>query len=302
MRALLASPLGFLVGLSLGALGGGGSILAVPALVYGVGETAQAATGTSLIVVGAAALIGLVPHWRRGHVRLREGLLFGAAGVGGSFIGTALNRGVDPDLLLVAFSGFMIVAAVAMWRRARRPVATPEPELVAAGGSAAGATASTPLTTSATATPATTSTAEQAPSTAQHASRRPFDLRTTIGVLVAGSVVGALTGFFGVGGGFVIVPALVLTLGFAMPEAVGTSLVVIAVNAVVALVMRAGHTEIDWAAAAPFLVTAVAGTVVGGRLGERVDPRRLTSAFVVLLIAVALFTGVSAALAVTGAV
>ena len=289
MRALLASPLGFLVGLSLGALGGGGSILAVPALVYGVGETAQAATGTSLIVVGAAALIGLVPHWRRGHVRLREGLLFGAAGVGGSFIGTALNRGVDPDLLLVAFSGFMLVAAAAMWRRARRPVAAPEPALVGAELTAGGAT-SDPLA------------GPMAEPVAAAPVPHPFDLRTTFAVLVAGSVVGALTGFFGVGGGFVIVPALVLTLGFAMPEAVGTSLVVITVNAVVALVMRAGHIDIDWAAAAPFLVTAVAGTIVGGRLGERVDPRRLTSAFVVLLVAVALFTGVSAALAFTGAV
>ena len=297
MRALLASPLGFLVGLSLGALGGGGSILAVPALVHGVGETAQAATGTSLIVVGAAALIGLVPHWRRGHVRLREGLLFGAAGVGGSFLGTALNRGVDADLLLVAFSGFMLIAAGAMWRRARRPAPSPEPVLVGAAVVAADPLADLP------AVPTTCQPA--APPTrppAAPAGRRPFDLRTTVGVLVAGSVVGALTGFFGVGGGFVIVPALVLTLGFAMPEAVGTSLVVIAVNAAIALTMRAGDADIDWSAAVPFLVTAVIGTVVGGRLAQRVDPRRLTSAFVVLLVVVAVVTGVSAGVALVGAV
>ena len=114
---------------------------------------------------------------------------------------------------------------------------------------------------------------------------------------LAGSVVGLLTGFFGVGGGFVIVPALVLTLGFAMPEAVGTSLVVIAINAAVALAMRAGSSTIDWSAALPFLVTAAAGTVIGGRIGERVDPRRLTGAFVVLLSVVAVYTGVSAAIA-----
>ena len=83
MRSLLASPLGFLVGLSLGALGGGGSILAVPALVYGVGESAQAATATSLLVVGFAALVGVVPHWRKGRVRLCAGVLFGVAGIGG---------------------------------------------------------------------------------------------------------------------------------------------------------------------------------------------------------------------------
>ncbi|MHB1137641.1 MAG: sulfite exporter TauE/SafE family protein [Microthrixaceae bacterium] len=292
MRALLASPLGFLVGLSLGALGGGGSILAVPALVYGVGETARAATGTSLIVVGAAALVGLVPHWRRGHVRLREGLLFGAAGIGGSFLGTALNRGVDPDVLLVAFSVFMLVAASGMWRRARQPAPDPEPVLVGVPG---GPTATEPGAASEAVVPDAPS-APSAPSV-----RRRFDPRATAGVLVAGTVVGALTGFFGVGGGFVIVPALVLTLGFVMPEAVGTSLVVIAVNAAVALAMRAGNTEIDWSAAAPFLVTAVVGTVVGGRLAERVDPRRLTSAFVVLLVGVAVVTGISAASALAAA-
>jgi uncharacterized membrane protein YfcA len=303
MRSLLASPLGFLVGLSLGALGGGGSILAVPALVYGVGETAQAATATSLLVVGFAALVGVVPHWRKGHVRLCAGLVFGAAGVGGSFLGTALNHGVDQDVLLLAFSIFMMVAGVAMLRRSRRPVAvstdggamqlgiTDVPIGVVPGGPVDRCGLMVPC--------APEDGGGVAVQTRTDPPRTRLDTATLAKVIGAGTVVGLLTGFFGVGGGFVIVPALVLTLGFAMPEAVGTSLVVIAINAAVALVMRAGSSTIDWSAALPFLITAAAGTVIGGRLGERIDPRKLTGAFVVLLTLVAVYTGVTAAVALT---
>ena len=136
--------------------------------------------------------------------------------------------------------------------------------------------------------------------TARAASVLARDVATAVKVIAAGSVVGLLTGFFGVGGGFVIVPALVLTLGFAMPEAVGTSLVVIAINAAMALAIRAGSSEIDWAAAAPFLLTTVAGTIVGGRIAGRIDARRLTGAFVVLLVVVALYTGATALVAIVG--
>ena len=101
MRVLLASPLGFLIGLSLGALGGGGSILAVPVLVYAAGQDARAATATSLFLVGTAALVGMVAHFRAGRVRLGTGLAFGLAGIGGSLAGTAVNHRLDPDVLLL---------------------------------------------------------------------------------------------------------------------------------------------------------------------------------------------------------
>jgi len=303
VRSLIASPLGFLVGLSVGALGGGGSILAVPALVYGVGESAQAATATSLLVVGFAALVGVIPHWRKGNVRTGAGVLFGCAGIGGSFVGTALNGGVDEDVLLLAFSAFMLVAGAAMLRRSRRSAA----ELPDGSDDVVPTTAASitemPITDVPMSPPigSTTGPADAAGTTLTTTMpARRIDVQTAMKVVVAGSVVGLLTGFFGVGGGFVIVPALVLTLGFAMPEAVGTSLVVIAINAGVALAMRAGSNQIDWSAAAPFLVTAAAGTVIGGRIAERVDPRRLTGAFVVLLSVVAVYTGVSAAIAIAG--
>ncbi len=321
MRALLASPLGFLVGLSLGALGGGGSILAVPALVYGVGESPQAATATSLLVVGFAAMVGVIPHWRNGNVRMGAGVLFGLAGVGGSFVGTTLNGGVDGDVLLLAFSGFMIVAGAAMLRRSRRAEpADVEPADAAVPSVRSASTAASAGTSSVTA-PAAGVTSDAGAAAGDRSPIGPltdvpmgpvaeatgpadvgpsWDVATVVKVVLAGSVVGLLTGFFGVGGGFVIVPALVLTLGFTMPQAVGTSLVVIAINAAVALAMRAGSSTIEWADAAPFLVTAVAGTIVGGRIAGRIDARRLTGAFVVLLVGVALYTGITALVAIVG--
>ena len=321
MRALLASPLGFLVGLSLGALGGGGSILAVPALVYGVGESPQAATATSLLVVGFAAMVGVIPHWRNGNVRMGAGVLFGLAGVGGSFVGTTLNGGVDGDVLLLAFSGFMIVAGAAMLRRSRRAEpADVEPADAAVPSVRSASTAASVGTSSVTA-PAAGVTSDAGAAAGDRSPIGPltdvpmgpvaeatgpadvgpsWDVATVVKVVLAGSVVGLLTGFFGVGGGFVIVPALVLTLGFTMPQAVGTSLVVIAINAAVALAMRAGSSTIEWADAAPFLVTAVAGTIVGGRIAGRIDARRLTGAFVVLLVGVALYTGITALVAIVG--
>jgi uncharacterized protein len=109
---------------------------------------------------------------------------------------------------------------------------------------------------------------------------------------VTATVVGLLTGFFGVGGGFVLVPALVLALGFPMPTAVGTSLLVIAVNSATALTARLTHgtAELDWALIATFTVAAVAGSLVGGRMAGSVDPRRLTIAFALLLVLVAAYT------------
>ena len=114
-RALLVSPLGFLIGVSLGALGGGGSILAVPVLVYAAGETPQAATTTSLVVVGATALGGMFAHLRAGHVRVLPGVVFGLAGIGGALLGTRLNDAVNANVLLLAFAGLMLIAAWRMW-------------------------------------------------------------------------------------------------------------------------------------------------------------------------------------------
>lgn len=278
MRALLASPLGFIVGLSLGALGGGGSILAVPALVYVAGQDPRAATGTSLVLVGVASVVGMVTHHRSGRVRVGTGVVFGAAGIGGSVAGSALNRHLDPDLLLLAFSGLVLVAAHRMATGCPGCTRRGTGEVLASHGAAAGGTggAAGPVRT---------------------AVRHRSALSTAAVVLAAGTGVGFLTGLFGVGGGFVIVPALALVLRMPMPEAIGTSLLVIAINSASALVARLATTTVDWSVTLPFTVAAVAGVVAGERVAGRLDGPRSARAFAGLLVAVAVYTAVRAGLA-----
>ena len=115
----IAIPAGLLIGLSLGALGGGGSILTVPVLVYLLGQSPHAATAGSLLIVGITAAGGMIAHRRAGRVRLAPGIVFGVLGVAGSYAGARLSSSVPPDLLLSLFAGLMLVAAAAMLRRRR---------------------------------------------------------------------------------------------------------------------------------------------------------------------------------------
>jgi hypothetical protein len=259
----LAVPIGLIIGLTLGALGGGGSILTVPALVYLLGQNTQAATTGSLIIVGLTALAGMMAHHRAGRVRVAQGVAFGVLGIGGAYVGSLLSASVAPAALMSAFSVLMLVVAAMMFARARR-----------GRGSI----------------PATDAGVTDGPILMfrpSFACACPRALK----VLITASAVGLLTGFFGVGGGFVVVPALVLALGFTMPVAVGTSLLVIAINSASALVARAGHgVDLDWTLIGVFTLAAIVGSLAGGRLATRVRPERLTAAFTVLLVAVALYT------------
>lgn len=266
MRALVASPLGFLVGVALGALGGGGSILAVPVLVFVVGLSPSSATSTSLVVVGVASLVGAYEHWRSGHVRVATGLVFGLVGIGGSIAGSTLNRGLDGDVLLLAFAGLTLVAA---WRILAGCPSCTKVDGGAAGAGSAVRTRSRPLTL----TPARAAK-----------------------IALAGTVVGFLTGLFGVGGGFIIVPVLALALEFPMASAVGTSLLVIAVNSAAALAPRLAG-GIEWGTTAIFVVAATAGVMAGKRIGDRLDPKTVQRWFAALLVGVALYTGTRALLA-----
>ena len=268
LRSLLASPLGFLIGISLGALGGGGSILAVPALVYAAGQTPKHATTTSLVLVAITAVIGILPHWHAGRVRFVPGVIFGLAGIGGSLLGSHWNKAVNANVLLLAFAALMLIAAAAMWRRLQATSTAPVARSVGA--------AANPVV--------------------PHPTVR-LDPSTVVKVSVAGTVVGLLTGFFGVGGGFVIVPALVLALGFTMPEAVGTSLLVITINSVVALTTRLQPGAIEWGTVIPFTVASLIGVVVGSRLASTRDSKSLQRWFVGLLVVVAGYTAVRSGLA-----
>jgi len=248
--ALLAIAVGLLIGLSLGALGGGGSILTVPALVYLLGQSAHQATTASLLVVGIAAVAGAITHARAGRARLRTGAVFGILGIAGSYAGSLASAAVPANVLLAGFGVLMLTVAAAMILRSR-----------GRGPSGRG---------------------NHPRSGARH----------VIVVAAAATGVGLVTGFFGVGGGFVVVPALVLALGFDMPTAAGTSLVVIAVNSAAALAARAGHGAfaLDWALVAAFTGAAVLGTLAGTRLAGRANPQRLSAAFTILVVAVAGYT------------
>ena len=280
-----AVALGLLIGLSLGALGGGGSILTVPALVFVLGLSAQEATTASLVIVGVTAAAASAGHARSGHTKWRSGFLLAAIGVPASLAGTVLNRRVDPDVLLLSFAALMLVAAVGMLLRARsvsRRQAPVEPSQPASPDASGGSTATATQARPAHAVPA-------ARSRLGHAWR----------LAAAGLGIGFLTGFLGVGGGFIVVPVLVVLLSTPMPVAVGTSLLVISLNSAVALAARAGHGSFDWNVIVPFTIAAVAGSLAGKRAADRISPNKLTVAFAVLLVAVAVYVAVQAVLGLT---
>ena len=236
---LLALPFGIAIGVLLGLVGGGGSILAVPVLVYVLGQPVHAATTESLLVVGAAALVGAADHARVGNVRIKTALAFGLAGSAGAIGGSALNQLVGGTIILLGFAALLLLAA---WAMQRRRGFTAEP------------------------------------------TRRPqAQLRAT----ATGLLTGLLTGLFGVGGGFVIVPALVLLLGLPITLAVGTSLAIIALTSASALAAHLASGRIDCGIATAFAAAAIAGALFGRRLGGRLDQRRLSTLFALLLVGVA---------------
>lgn len=288
---LAAAFLGLGIGLVLGGLGAGGSMLAVPALVYLLGQEPYTATTASLVVVGTTALAGAVAHSRGGRVRWRRGLVFGVLGVVGSVAGTAVAAHLDPQVLMLAFAVLMLLVAMAMLRGLRSPPSAPE--VPPPGGSAS---EGSPPVGSAPVGSAPVGSAPVGSAPGARAGRGTRAAR----VVLAASGVGILTGIFGVGGGFVVVPALVLTLGMDMTVAVGTSLVVIAVNSAVALAARLGTpAQLNWGVVIPFALFAVLGAVASTRLVDVVPVRVVTGAFTALLVLVAVGMGASAAMSLT---
>lgn len=258
---------GVLVGLLMGSLGGGGAIIAVPALIYLVGQSPLEASTTSLMVVGLTSVVGVLQHGRAGRVAWGEGMVFGLLGAAGAAGGSVASQRVPEAVLMTAFGLLLLFVARTMWRRARSGARRADADDLEAVP---------PLLT-----------------------LRPFrvDPSRVLPVLLAASAVGFLTGFFGVGGGFAVVPALTLVLGLPMRRAVGTSLLVMILSATVALGVRAGSgLQLDWPLTLTFAGVAMAASLVGGRIGQAVPAHRLQSAFALLLVAVAALTLVQTAL------
>ncbi|MFI1658902.1 sulfite exporter TauE/SafE family protein [Streptomyces sp. NPDC020472] len=243
MTALVVAA-SLLVGLSLGVLGGGGSILTVPILVYLAGQDTKEAIATSLFVVGVTSLAALLPHARARRVHWRTGLLFGGFSMAGAYGGGRLAEHVPGTVLLVAFALMMPVTAVAMLRRPRR-----------------------------------------GREKAQRVHAEPSPRHSA----VKGLAVGAVTGLVGSGGGFLVVPALVVLGGLPMGVAVGTSLLVIGMNSFAGLAGHLSGGRLDWGLALTVSAAAVAGSLVGGRLAGRVPQDALRTAFGWFVVAMGAF-------------
>jgi uncharacterized protein len=250
---LIALIAGLGVGAVLGLLGAGGSLLTVPALAILLGLTATEATGTSLVVVAAMAVTGLFVHRRAGRCSCREGAQFAAAGVI-TAAGAGALAGVIPDwVIAISFAALLVVTAIWFAWRARSQRA--------ARGSVSGEAGAGPEV--------------GAPGGHHHRA----EIRTGR-VLAAGAGVGVLTGLLGVGGGFVIVPALAATLGLAAPVAIGTSQLVILVNALAGIAGRSfGTASIVWSVGVLFAAGGILGAALGSRLTSRFSAARLSYAF-----------------------
>ena len=232
------------IGLSLGILGSGGSVLTVPVLVYLVGQDEKVAIAGSLGVVGSIALAGALPYIRRRMIDGRSLLLFGVPGMGGTWIGAWLAAFVSGAVQLSAFALVMLLAAVMMLR---------------------------PVAARATAAP-----------------------RVAWKIVADGLVVGVLTGFVGVGGGFLIVPALVLLGGLSMHRAVATSLAIIALKSFSGFikyldVLADSGQQLDWSVLAQVTILGIAGSLLGHRLARRLHQDRLKQGFGIFLIAMGVF-------------
>lgn len=245
MQALLAIACGSAVGFSLALIGGGGSILAVPLLLYVVGvHDPHLAIGTSALAVSLNAFANLIPHARAGHVRWKAAFIFAATGVVGAFIGSTIGKAVNGQRLLVLFAILMIVVALLMLRgrRGGGPDRYPLP----------------------------------------HANPR---------LAGVGLGAGALSGFFGIGGGFLIVPGLMLASGMEIIHAIGTSLFAVGAFGLTAATNYAVSGLIDWPVAAAFIGGGIAGGWLGAHGAKKLAKTRgaLNAIFAGVIIVVAIY-------------
>lgn len=245
VQMLLGAFSGMLVGFTLGLVGGGGSILAVPLMVYLVGvKSPHVAIGTSALAVALNAAMGLFNHARHGTVKWRCGLTYAAAGVVGAFFGSTAGKAFDGQRLLFLFAIVMIVVGIMMLRR-RNAVGD-----------------------------------ENAQCTRQNAPK----------VLGYGLGTGGFSGFFGIGGGFLIVPGLIASTGMPMINAVGTSLVAVTAFGLTTAANYAFSGLVDWVLAAVFIAGGIVGSLLGTKAAKRLSGSgHLGSIFAGLIFVVAAY-------------
>jgi uncharacterized membrane protein YfcA len=243
-QILTAIGSGSLVGFTLGLVGGGGSILATPLLLYAVGiAQPHIAIGTGALAVSVNAYANLVGHARKGHVQWTCAIVFALIGSVGALVGSTLGKAMDGQRLLFLFGLLMLVVGVLMLRPRK-----------AAGGSA-----------------------------------RPVDRRMCLATAAVAILAGGASGFFGIGGGFLIVPALILATGMRMIDAVGSSLLAVGTFGLATACNYALSGMIDWAVAIEFIGGGVIGGVVGMLLATRLSTQKntLSRIFAALIFVVA---------------
>ena len=246
---LLGAGLALLVGFVLGLLGGGGSVLTVPILIYALHVPVKPAIAMSLCVVGLVAFIGFLMHAKQGSVAPRLALVFGPFAVAAAYVGARISHSISPQTQLVLFAFFGLVGSAMMFRGAMKLKNTPE-----------------------------TTTFEF-----------HVDSKNLPWIAIDAIGVGLITGIIGVGGGFLIVPALVFLTKVPMRLAIGTSLLVITMNALSGFAGYAGHVPIDWHLVGWFSAVAAVGSIIGTVLSKRVPQKKLKEVFGVLLIGVSLY-------------
>lgn len=232
------------MGIVLGMTGGGGSILAVPILIFLLEMGEKSAIATSLLLVGATSLVAMVGYLRAGHVDLRIGAIFGLFGMLGAYLGGALARFIPGGLLLSLFAALMLGAAFVMFRPSKE---------------------------------------------GEEDEEAPREKLPIFMIGVEGTVVGVVTGLVGAGGGFVVVPALVLMSGLSMKRAVGTSLMVIAMKSFAGFAGYASHVEVDYGLAGMLIGLAMIGAVVGSTTARFIDGARLRQGFGVFVLMMGVF-------------
>lgn len=254
LQMIFGALSGVLVGFTLGLVGGGGSILAVPLMVYLVGvPQPHMAIGTAALAVAANAAVGLANHARAGNVRWPCGLTFAAAGILGAVAGSTLGKSIDGDKLLFLFALLMVGIAVVMLRK-RGQIGDPAVRI----------------------------SRENAP--------RLFGY---------GLGSGAFSGFFGIGGGFLIVPGIVAATGMPTINAVGTSLVAVTAFGLTTGANYALSGLVDWPLAGLFIVGGALGSWVGMRVSQRLSAKtgRLNMVFAILVLTVAVYMLTQSAIA-----
>jgi uncharacterized protein len=244
------------IGISLGLLGGGGSVLALPVLVYVMGVAPKPAIAMTLIIVGSVSLLGSIPHARRGNLNLKIAGIFGSATMLGAYLGARIATLplITSAFQMILFGLSMLVAAGLMIYRSIKT----EPD-----------------------------SSENELASIQYV--KPACKYCWLWLMTEGIAVGVLTGLVGVGGGFAIVPALVLLGNIPMRQAIGTSLLIIACNSVAGLLGYLGHVSLDWTLTVSFAFLAGCGTLIGAYLAQFISAKQLQKSLGYFLLAVAAF-------------